>query len=414
MREMIRLFAPSLAMTAAACAVPLALLLWLGHRTVDLDGDQHFMIVVIAALGGGRGARPSSWAPARGSGAVITAAPSGDGLPPGRARRRDPGAAGGDNSLIASPAGARLRPAWCAAGGRPLGAAPGPSARCGAARAAAVACCWRRRWDGEPDSVRAVPAQGSDEAPLAVAVGIVLPGGGGDPRGDDRPADPPPRDLCVLLGLGDPGDRLVAEYGQTRWAKGGLLDGHGTAAARGPPGGGPVALDARTAVPACCSAATCAPWTWWRRRRLPRPPGARAPAPPGGERTLLTEGHTRRVALLAVQVGEELDLSAACAASRSAACCTTSASCGARRDPEEAVARAHDAEFAVVRRHPGWGAALLEEPGFGPRSAIGARPPRATRRHGYPSRKIGPQLSDEAMIVAVCDVYDGFPPRRVP
>ena len=36
-------------MTAAACAVPLALLLWLGHRTVDLDGDQHFMIVVIAA-----------------------------------------------------------------------------------------------------------------------------------------------------------------------------------------------------------------------------------------------------------------------------------------------------------------------------------------------------------------------------
>ena len=37
-------------MTAAACTVPLALLLWLGHRTVDLDGDQHFMIVLVAAL----------------------------------------------------------------------------------------------------------------------------------------------------------------------------------------------------------------------------------------------------------------------------------------------------------------------------------------------------------------------------
>ena len=47
---MLKRIIPSATLMAATCAVPLALLLALGGRPVDLTSDQHFAIVLAAAL----------------------------------------------------------------------------------------------------------------------------------------------------------------------------------------------------------------------------------------------------------------------------------------------------------------------------------------------------------------------------
>jgi len=128
-----------------------------------------------------------------------------------------------------------------------------------------------------------------------------------------------------------------------------------------------------------------------------------------------TEGHTRRVAMLAVQVGEELDLPAT--RLRRLALGGILHDIGKLRVPDAILkkpAALTDEEFAVIRRHPVWGAELLEELGFAPEvRAIVRDHHERLDGTGYPSRRIGPQLSDEAMIVAVCDVYDALVSPRV-
>ncbi|HEX5822652.1 MAG TPA: hypothetical protein VFY30_12890, partial [Solirubrobacterales bacterium] len=47
---MLKRIVPSAALVAATCVVPLALLLTLGGRPVSLTSDQHFAIVLVAAL----------------------------------------------------------------------------------------------------------------------------------------------------------------------------------------------------------------------------------------------------------------------------------------------------------------------------------------------------------------------------
>ncbi len=81
-----------------------------------------------------------------------------------------------------------------------------------------------------------------------------------------------------------------------------------------------------------------------------------------------TEEHTRRVALLAVSVGEELGLAAA--RLRTLAIGGLLHDIGKLSVPGEILgkpAALDDDEFAVIRRHPGWGDELLRGLGFGSR-----------------------------------------------
>jgi HD-GYP domain-containing protein (c-di-GMP phosphodiesterase class II) len=134
------------------------------------------------------------------------------------------------------------------------------------------------------------------------------------------------------------------------------------------------------------------------------------------EKDEYTEEHTRRVALRAVQVGEELGL----APSR----LRTLATGGLLHDigklsvPDAILKKPgslDEAEFAVIQRHPEWGNRLLGELG-GFSEAVR----RLVLDHherldgkGYPHGRLGAELDLETRILAVCDVYDALLSVRV-
>lgn len=129
-----------------------------------------------------------------------------------------------------------------------------------------------------------------------------------------------------------------------------------------------------------------------------------------------TEEHTRRVALLAVEVGDELGLPRG----RLRAVATG----GLLHDigklsVRDAVLRKPasltDEEFAEVKQHPAAGVALLEElGGFDPLvlSLVNDHHERLDGS-GYPRGLPRERISVEAQILAVCDVYDALISPRV-
>lgn len=129
-----------------------------------------------------------------------------------------------------------------------------------------------------------------------------------------------------------------------------------------------------------------------------------------------TEEHTRRVALLAVEVGDELGLPPG----RLRAVATG----GLLHDigklsVRDAVLRKPaaltDDEFVEVKRHPSRGVALLEElGGFDPLvlSLVNDHHERLDGS-GYPRGMVAGEISLEARILAVCDVYDALISPRV-
>ena len=135
------------------------------------------------------------------------------------------------------------------------------------------------------------------------------------------------------------------------------------------------------------------------------------------QRDVSTEEHTRRVALLAAQVGEELRLSAT--ARRHLAVGGLLHDIGKLAVPLEILnkpGKLTDDEFAAIKRHPDDGRKLLEElggfPEAGPRA--GLRPPRAARR--LAATRAGcsaDELRIETRILAVVDVYDALVSDRV-
>jgi HD-GYP domain-containing protein (c-di-GMP phosphodiesterase class II) len=128
-----------------------------------------------------------------------------------------------------------------------------------------------------------------------------------------------------------------------------------------------------------------------------------------------TEGHTRRVALLAVEVGEELGIPPA--RLRELAIGGLLHDIGKLSLPDEVLKKPgslDEAEFEIVKRHPGRGDALLRELGFG----RGVR--RLVRSHherldgaGYPDGAEAVSLSLETRVLTVCDVYDALCSHRV-
>jgi hypothetical protein len=128
-----------------------------------------------------------------------------------------------------------------------------------------------------------------------------------------------------------------------------------------------------------------------------------------------TREHTRRVAQLAVQVGQELGLKGA--RLRGLAVAALLHDIGKLQVPDTIIAKAGPltpAEFAVIKRHPGDGAALLEHiGGFADEIPLVRGHHERLDGSGYPDGLRGGELSLELRILGVCDVYDALTSERV-
>ena len=133
-------------------------------------------------------------------------------------------------------------------------------------------------------------------------------------------------------------------------------------------------------------------------------------------RQAYTEDHTRRVALRAVQVGDELGLSPS--RLRDLATGGLLHDIGKLAVPEEILTKPGpltDEEYQVLMQHVHTGPALLRVLG-------GFSPPvlRLVRGHherfdgsGYPKAVAGDHIPLDVAILAVCDVYDAFISERM-
>ena len=134
------------------------------------------------------------------------------------------------------------------------------------------------------------------------------------------------------------------------------------------------------------------------------------------EKDAYTEEHTRRVALRAVQVGDELGL--APGRLRDLAIGGLLHDIGKLRVPDEILKKPGpltDEEFHVVQQHVFWGETLLRELG-----GFSATVRRLVRGHherldgsGYPRAVAGDPIPFDVCILAVCDVYDALISERV-
>jgi hypothetical protein len=134
------------------------------------------------------------------------------------------------------------------------------------------------------------------------------------------------------------------------------------------------------------------------------------------EKDAYTEEHTRRVALRAVQVGEELGL--APGRLRSLAVGGLLHDIGKLSVPDEVLKKPGPLdkdEYEVIQRHPEHGRRLLRELG-----GFGDGVLRLVHSHherldgtGYPEGLQGDALDLDTRILAVCDVYDALISTRV-
>jgi HD domain len=134
------------------------------------------------------------------------------------------------------------------------------------------------------------------------------------------------------------------------------------------------------------------------------------------ERDASTEEHTRRVALLAARVGEEMRLPAS--SRRGLAVGGLLHDIGKLSVPLAILGKPgplDDEEFAEIRRHPAAGRRLLEELGGFPEAVRRLVSDHHERLDGtgYPRGLCGPDLPVETRILAVCDVYDALVSDRV-
>lgn len=134
------------------------------------------------------------------------------------------------------------------------------------------------------------------------------------------------------------------------------------------------------------------------------------------EKDASTEEHTRRVALRAVQVGEELGL--APGHLRALAIGGLLHDIGKLSVPNRILQKPgglEEAEFAVIKRHPEWGLKLLRELGGFSSSAqelVHSHHERLDGK-GYPRGLTGSSIELDTRILTVCDVYDALVSPRV-
>ena len=128
-----------------------------------------------------------------------------------------------------------------------------------------------------------------------------------------------------------------------------------------------------------------------------------------------TREHTRRVAQLAVEVGQELGLRGG--RLRGLAVAALLHDVGKLQVPDAILCKAGpltSAEFAVIKRHPGDGEALLSHiGGFAEELALVRGHHERLDGSGYPDGLRGGELSLEVRILGICDVYDALTSERV-
>jgi HD-GYP domain-containing protein (c-di-GMP phosphodiesterase class II) len=129
-----------------------------------------------------------------------------------------------------------------------------------------------------------------------------------------------------------------------------------------------------------------------------------------------TEMHTRRVALLAVQIGERLGLLPG--RLRSLAMGGLLHDIGKLSVPSSILQKPgalDDDEFAVIRRHPDWGDRIIRELGGFPgsvRKLVRSHHERLDGR-GYPDGLAACDIDLDTRILTVADVYDALVSNRV-
>jgi HD-GYP domain-containing protein (c-di-GMP phosphodiesterase class II) len=134
------------------------------------------------------------------------------------------------------------------------------------------------------------------------------------------------------------------------------------------------------------------------------------------EKDASTEEHTRRVALRAVQVGEELGLPPG--RLRALAIGGLLHDIGKLSVPNRILQKPgalEEDEFAVIKRHPEWGIKLLRELGGFNASAqelVHSHHERLDGK-GYPRRLSASSIGLDTRILTVCDVYDALVSPRV-
>jgi putative nucleotidyltransferase with HDIG domain len=134
------------------------------------------------------------------------------------------------------------------------------------------------------------------------------------------------------------------------------------------------------------------------------------------QRDTSTEEHTRRVALLAARVADELKLSPT--SRRLLAIGGLLHDIGKLAVPLEVLCKPGaltDEEFAAIKRHPVDGRKLLEELGGFPEAVRRLVSDHHERMDGsgYPAGLTADEMPIETRILAVCDVYDALVSDRV-
>jgi HD-GYP domain-containing protein (c-di-GMP phosphodiesterase class II) len=135
-----------------------------------------------------------------------------------------------------------------------------------------------------------------------------------------------------------------------------------------------------------------------------------------GDKDPSTEGHTRRVALLAVAIGERLGLPEG--RLRQLALGGLLHDVGKLSVPNAILnkpGRLTDEEFTEIRRHPGAGRQLLSDLGGFPKLVLDLVESHHERLDGdgYPNRVPAAELDIAVRILTVADVYDALTADRV-
>jgi HD-GYP domain-containing protein (c-di-GMP phosphodiesterase class II) len=216
-------------------------------------------------------------------------------------------------------------------------------------------------------------------------------------------------DLWVLVGIGWMAIALAASMLAAPWSYDWWV-GQGVALLGMVAVGVPVAVDLLRAVPSRALAGDLDAERIVAREELRLGPHVRSLIARLDEKDAFAEGHGRRVALLAVRLGEQLGLTPG--RLRRLALGALLHDIGKLRVPAAILAKPDaldDDELDIVRRHTDWGDQLAGGLGFA------AHTRRMIRSHherldatGYPDGLRAVQLDADIRILVVCDVYDAL------
>jgi HD-GYP domain-containing protein (c-di-GMP phosphodiesterase class II) len=266
-----------------------------------------------------------------------------------------------------------------------------------------------------PESIPAVPKPGDTLATIALVAGLAFFALLAQRAVRTYLLTRRLADLSVLIGIVWLGAALVPQLMMAAWGWGWWI-GHALELAGIALVGVPVALDLHRGAQSRPLAGDLLGAELVAGEEAFLGPRVRALMVRLAEKDAYTEGHTRRVALRAVQMGEALGLSPA--RLRNLAMGGLLHDMGKLSVPDTILQKPGpltDEEYAVIRRHPEWGEQLLIELGGFP---SGVR--RLVLDHherldggGYPRGLRGEEIGLETRILTVCDVYDALISTRV-